>query len=120
MLRRNMVLLCGICALGMALGGCGKASPLDAKNPVTIDVWTYYNGDQLTSFDGLVGEFHETVWKEEGIIVKGYSQGSVNDLETNVLAAVKGEVGADEIPNIFAAYADTAYAVDQMGQVVEL
>lgn len=120
MLRRKMVLLCGICALGMALGGCGKASPLDAKNPVTIDVWTYYNGDQLTAFDGLVGEFNETVGKEKGIIVKGYSQGSVNDLETNVLAAVKGEVGADEIPNIFAAYADTAYAVDQMGQVVDL
>ncbi len=120
MLQKKMGLLWGICVFGVILGGCGNKSLLDAKNPVTIDVWTYYNGDQLTAFDSLVEEFNETVGKEEGIIVKGYSQGSVNDLETNVLAAVRGEVGADEVPNIFAAYADTAYAVDQMGQVVDL
>lgn len=120
MLRRTSKILVGAGALGIVLGGCGNNSPLDAKNPVSIDVWTYYNGDQLTAFDALVEEFNETVGKEKGIVVKGYSQGSVNDLESNVLAAVQGEVGADEVPNIFAAYADTAYAVDQMGQVVDL
>ena len=66
-------------------------------------LWGICVFDQLTAFDSLVEEFNETVGKEEGIIVKGYSQGSVNDLETNVLAAVRGEVGADEVPNIFAA-----------------
>ena len=120
MLRRTSKILVGAGALGIVLGGCGNNSPLDAKNPVSIDIWTYYNGDQLTAFDALVEEFNETVGKEKGIVVKGYSQGSVNDLESNVLAAVQGEVGADEVPNIFAAYADTAYAVDQMGQVVDL
>jgi len=120
MLKKKIELLCGILLMGVVFGGCGNPSPLDAKNPVTIDVWTYYNGDQLTAFDSLVEEFNGTVGKEKGIIVKGYSQGSVNDLESNVLAAVKGEVGADDVPNIFAAYADTAYAVDQLGQVVDL
>ena len=108
MLRRTSKILVGAGALGIVLGGCGNNSPLDAKNPVSIDIWTYYNGDQLTAFDALVEEFNETVGKEKGIVVKGYSQGSVNDLESNVLAAVQGEVGADEVPNIFAAYADTA------------
>ena len=107
MLRRTSKILVGAGALGIVLGGCGNNSPLDAKNPVSIDIWTYYNGDQLTAFDALVEEFNETVGKEKGIVVKGYSQGSVNDLESNVLAAVQGEVGADEVPNIFAAYADT-------------
>lgn len=100
MLRRTSKILVGAGALGIVLGGCGNNSPLDAKNPVSIDVWTYYNGDQLTAFDALVEEFNETVGKEKGIVVKGYSQGSVNDLESNVLAAVQGEVGADEVPNI--------------------
>ncbi len=119
--KRRWKLLLGIGILGGLLCGCaGGKSPLDARNPVTIRIWTYYNGDQLTAFDGLVEEFNGTVGKEKGIIVKGYSQGSVNDLEANVLAAVKGDVGADEVPNIFAAYADTAYTVDQMGQVVDL
>lgn len=118
--KKKAVLLCAVCALGLALSACGSKTPLDPKNPTKITVWTYYNGDQLSAFDSMVEEFNESVGAQKGIIVKSVSQGSVNDLETNVLAAVQGEVGADEVPNIFMAYADTAYAVDQMGQVVDL
>ncbi len=38
----------------------------------------------------------------------------------NVLDAAKGRVGALAMPNIFSAYADTAYTLEQMGQVVDL
>lgn len=117
--KRILCVLCVLCLVFAAVG-CGGKSPLDPKNPTSITIWTYYNGDQLSAFDGLVEEFNETVGAEKGIIVKSVSQGSVNDLETNVLAAVQGEVGADEVPNIFMAYADTAYTVDQMGQVMDL
>lgn len=48
------------------------------------------------------------------------SQGSVNDLETNILAAAEQKVGAAALPNIFSAYADTAYALDQMDMLVDL
>lgn len=121
-LQKKKRVLCVLCVLSLtfAIAGCGNKSPLDPKNPTSITVWTYYNGDQLSAFDGLVEEFNETVGAEKGIIVKSVSQGSVNDLETNVLAAVQGEVGADEVPNIFMAYADTAYTVDQMGRVMDL
>lgn len=118
--KYKTTLLCVVCVLGLTLSACGSKSPLDPKNPTKITVWTYYNGDQLSAFDGLVEEFNESVGAQKGIIVKSVSQGSVNDLETNVLAAVQGEVGADEVPNIFMAYADTAYAVDQLGQVMDL
>lgn len=120
--QKKKRILCALCVSGLvfAAAGCGDKSPLDPKNPTSITIWTYYNGDQLSAFDGLVEEFNETVGAEKGIIVKSVSQGSVNDLETNVLAAVQGEVGADEVPNIFMAYADTAYTVDQMGQVMDL
>lgn len=120
MTHKRIGWLCGLLAMGAIVCGCGEKTQLDAGNPVTIEVWNYYNGDQLTAFDSLVEEFNSTIGKEKGIIVEGVSQGSVNDLETKVLAAVQGEVGADEVPNIFAAYADTAYAVDQMGEVVNL
>lgn len=120
MMRKKIVSAGLVLTMGVVLAGCGNKSPLDAKNPVTIEVWNYYNGDQLTAFDNLVEEFNESVGKEKGIIVKSSSQGSVNDLETNVLAAFKGEVGAAEIPNIFMAYADTAYAADQMDGIVDL
>ncbi len=121
MIRKRIMTIGLVLAMGMTLAGCGgKKSPLDAKNPVTIEVWNYYNGDQLTAFDNLVKEFNESVGKEKGIIVKSSSQGSVNDLEMNVLAAIRGEVGAAEVPNIFMAYADTAYSADQMGGIVDL
>ena len=121
MIRKKILTIGLVLAMGMTLAGCGgEKSPLDAKNPVTIEVWNYYNGNQLTAFDNLVKEFNESVGREKGIIVKSSSQGSVNDLETNVLAAIRGEVGAAEVPNIFMAYADTAYAADQMGGIVDL
>ncbi len=123
MIRNKTTALCLILAMSAAFSGCAEKdtkSPLDPKNPVTIEVWNYYNGDQLTAFDNLVNTFNESVGKEKGIIVKSSSQGSVNDLETNALAAIRGEVGAAEIPNIFMAYADTAYTADQLGGIVDL
>ena len=97
------------------LGGC-RAS----DKPVTLTVWTYYNGDQLASFERLVEEFNTTIGKKEHITVEASSQGSINDLEKNVLDAAKGRVGALAMPNIFSAYADTAYTLEQMGLVVIL
>ncbi len=119
-LWKEMLLLGLLGLTGLVFAGCADKSPLDPKNPTPITVWTYYNGDQLSAFDSLVEEFNESVGREKGIVVKSVSQGSVNDLEKKVLAAVQGEVGADEVPNIFMAYADTAYTVDQMGQAVDL
>ena len=42
-----------------------------------ITVWTYYNGDQLESFNKLVDQFNETTGREKGIRVESASQGSV-------------------------------------------
>mgnify|MGYP002229131583 CR=1 FL=1 len=75
---------------------------------------------QLEAFNALVDEFNSTVGKEQGITVESSSHGSVTDLENNVLASAEGKVGAEAMPNIFSAYADTAYALDEMGQIADL
>ena len=116
-------LLCGLCAAALALGcaGCSDSAGPEVPAKVTnIMVWTYYNGDQLESFTRLVEQFNETVGAQKGIKVSTESQGSVNDLETSVMDSAEGKVGAAAMPNIFSAYADTAYALDQMGMVVDL
>ena len=116
-------LLCGLCAAALALGcaGCGGSAGPEVPAKVTnIMVWTYYNGDQLESSTSLVNQFNETVGAQKGIKVSTESQGSVNDLETSVMDSAEGKVGAAAVPNIFSAYADTAYALDQMGMVVDL
>ena len=116
-------LLCGLCAAALALGcgGCSGSAGSEVPAKVTdITVWTYYNGDQLESFNSLVNQFNETVGAQKGIKVSTESQGSVNDLETSVMDSAEGKVGAAAMPNIFSAYADTAYALDQMGMVMNL
>ena len=116
-------LLCGLCAAALALGCAGCGGSVGPEVPATVTnimVWTYYNGDQLESFTSLVDQFNETIGAQKGIKVSTESQGSVNDLETSVMDSAEGKVGAAAMPNIFSAYADTAYALDQMGMVVDL
>lgn len=118
----------GLLAALMMLSGCSpspgapseSSNPLDPDSPTSITIWTYYNGAQLSSFNTLVEEFNTTTGKDLGVFVESFSQGGVNDLETNVLSAAQGKVGAGDMPNIFAAYVDTAYALDQMGLVADL
>lgn len=117
MARKRVVrcLLGTVLAASLFSGCAGKKS-----DPVTITVWTYYNGDQLDAFNGLTEKFNETVGKKEGITVEGKSLGTAEDLETSVLSAANGEVGAEEVPNIFSAYSDTAYAMNQKDMLVDL
>lgn len=103
-----------LCAAALALGcaSCGGAAQSTGKSGGTagvthITVWTYYNGDQLESFNKLVDQFNETTGREKGIRVESVIQGSMSDLETNVMDAAQGKVGAAAMPNIFSAYADT-------------
>ena len=107
-------------ALVLGMTGCGKKSPLDPKNPVSLTVWHYYNGSQQAAFDVLVEEFNDTVGREKGIYVQSYSQGSVSDLETAVRDAIDEKVGAGVMPDIFSSYADTAYEVEQAGALANL
>ena len=57
-------------------------------------------------FNRLVREFNKTVGKEKGIVVEGSGQGTISELEANVLDAIQGKAGADQMPNMFAAYGD--------------
>lgn len=118
-------LIPGALALLLLLSACSQTDSqqealLDPNDPVYLTVWTYYNGTQLTAFQDMVEQFNQTRGKELGIMVEGFSHGAVLDLEDNVRAAAQGDVGADDLPNMFAAYGDSAFAIDQMGLVADL
>lgn len=113
------VLMLAVTAL--CFSGCGKEkTPLDPKDPVSLTVWHYYHGAQQAAFDALVEEFNETIGKDKGIYVQGYSHGSVSDLESAVRDSMAGKVGSETMPDIFSSYADTAYEVEQSGILVNL
>lgn len=123
MKRRIALFLCAALAAAV-LTGCadgGEARPkLDPKDPVGLEIWHYYNGPQKEAFDALVTEFNETVGQEQGIVVEAFSQGNVNELADKVLDAAEKKVGAEAIPDIFAAYADTAYQIDKIGLLADI
>ena len=117
--------MAGLTAITAALlTGCSRdpdaSVRLDPKNPVTVEIWHYYNGPQKTAFDDLVSQFNEGPGREQGVVVEAFSQGNVNELIQKVIDAADQKVGAGEIPDIFAAYADTAYQLDQKGLVASL
>lgn len=110
------------CTISLLLAGCG-ADPnhgLDPTEPVTITIWHYYNGVQQETFDSMVVEFNETVGHEQGIVVEARSKGTISDLSESVLASLRQDDGAEIAPDMFAAYAETAYTADQIGCVADL
>ena len=123
MRERRKILAAVLLMTGTLLTGCGNSSAnvkLDPDHPVSLTAWHYYNGAQQATFDTLVEEFNATVGQEKGIYVEGYSQGSVSDLEEAVSAALRGDVGASDLPDIFSSYADTAYAVQKQDKLADL
>ncbi|MDO4272464.1 MAG: extracellular solute-binding protein [Eubacteriales bacterium] len=120
---KRKICLCMAGLLAVSLAGCsgsGSTKLLDPKNPITLTIWHYYNGNQQSAFDSLVDEFNETEGKDKGIFIQSYSQGAVDSLEAAVMSSIKGEVGADEVPDIFSSYADTAYSIEEMGKLADI
>lgn len=116
-----------ITLLSISICGCNSktdnpdiTSSLDPDNPVSLTVWHYYNGTQQATFDTLLDEFNSTVGKEKGIYIKAYSHGSIEDLEDAITSSLKGDIGAEPLPDIFSSYADTAYKVQKQGKLTDL
>lgn len=119
--RRRISILFLSVVLCFTLNGCSRANgPLDPDNPVHITIWHYYNGTQLAAFDRMIEEFNQTVGKERGVFVESFSQGGANDLARVVLDTANGVAGAGCLPDIFAAYPDTAYEVNLLGLATDL
>ncbi|SBW01140.1 putative lipoprotein [uncultured Eubacteriales bacterium] len=123
--KRRRICTAAVCAalLITVLAGCGGQGSLgagDKEDPITITLWHYYNGAQQKVFNEMVQEFNSTVGAEQGILVEAQSYGTVNDLSSKVLDAVYEKVGAEEVPDVFASYADTAYEINSLGKVADL
>ncbi len=94
--------------------------PLNPDKPITVTIWHYYNGNTKEAFDTLVSEFNETVGIERGIVVDAKSQGDVTQLATAVFDAANESIGSAPMPDIFASYADNAFRVHQIIDLVSL
>ena len=76
--KRLAALVCAALML-LSLAACGSEEQTPPSDPVTITIWTYYNGSQLEAFTDLITRFNDTVGRENSITVESYSQSSVAD-----------------------------------------
>lgn len=121
-LRKPAAIMLILCLTVTLLSGCRKDQNhgLDPNAPTSIVIWHYYNGVQQENFDNMLRGFNETVGREMGIVVDARNKNSISDLADGVLAALRGDAGAEEAPDMFTAYAETVYVADQLGSVVDL
>lgn len=115
------IFLC--CCMALTLMGCANKSKnhgLNPKNPQEITIWNYYNGAQAVAFEASVNEFNNSVGREKGIIVTAQSKSSIEDLSDALTASANQEVGAEEMPDIFQCYSDSAVVLDQKDILADL
>lgn len=96
------------------------ADLLDPKNPVTVNVWNYYSGQQGIQFNELVDQFNNTEGRERGIIVTSTTQSSIDVLADELLKAVNAEVGAQTLPDMAAVYPETAFILNEKDAIVPI
>lgn len=96
-----------------------KANPLNPEQPISVTLWHYYSGHAKTKFDQLVNDFNNTTGIEKGIVVDAQSHGEIQQLETAVFDAANQKLGAQRLPDIFATYADNAFRVSQLVDLID-
>ena len=121
MKKRWIIPLAAIASLGFLMG-CQTKKPygLSKKDPISITIWHYYNGVQKEAFDSLVQSFNETEGREQGIFVKALNKGSVDELSSQIKDSIDHKTGSEPLPDLFSAYADNVYEIDQKGLAADL
>lgn len=112
---RIAVALC--CAAVVFITACTPQKP---KAPISLTVWHYYSSAQQRVLLDLIAEFNETVGTENNIVVEACNKGSLNDIRNAVTQSSEQYVGSDNLPNIFSAYADTAYEFYNKGIIADI
>lgn len=138
-LKRNKLLAGSLLLCTIALSGCSSdssnststsnntstssdtsSSPQtlsENSEKIVLTLWHYYNGTTKDMLDNMIDEFNETLGLEKNITVEAYSHSNVSELASALVSAANKEVGMDDMPDIFAAYSDTALLLNDLGVV---
>lgn len=109
-----------ICLVSLFLTGCKSDDPLNAKNPVTINLWHNYGGSMKDTMDNLIDEFNDTEGKEKGIIINVTSLSGSATIHEKLKMAVNDEPGAPELPDITTLYPNTALMLAEKGLLANI
>lgn len=121
MKKIRLVSACLLLSSAVLLQGCSSNDHgLNPDKPVTLTLWHYYSGSQKQAFDELVDEFNETQGKKQGINVDAVAKGSISNISDDLKSSLEKKVNAPELPNIFAAYGDTAEDMEKVEKLAAI
>lgn len=108
-------------AAGLLAGCAAPGVPTrETEEPEYVTVWNYYNGPQKERFDLLVQRFNETEGLEKKIVVEAVSMGNLGGLVQAISESAEEQIGSAKLPQLCAAYADTALELDQKGLLADI
>ena len=94
---------------------------LNKNEPITINIWHYYSASQKENFDSLIDNFNASEGAKYGVYVRGIRRaGNASEISSFLADALSQKLGADETPDIFSAYPDTAYDFNKQGLLLDL
>ena len=121
MKKLRLAAVCMLLLSATVLQGCSANDHgLDPDKPITLTLWHYYSCSQKQAFDELVDEFNETQGKKQGISVDAVAKGSISNISADLKSSLEKKVNAPELPNIFAAYGDTAEDMEKAEKLVSI
>ncbi len=104
----------------VAVTACsGQEVSTDKTSPTTIEIWTYYMGDQKIMFDKMTEDFNQTVGAEKNIIVSHKTFGDSYELDEALLSAVKDDAGALNPPNMFITYRGIDHKLREYKELID-
>ncbi|MBQ8790788.1 MAG: extracellular solute-binding protein [Ruminiclostridium sp.] len=90
--------------MAVCLSACSDKTRPDADDPVTLTMWHVYGSQTKSPLNDAIDEFNETVGKEKGVTVNVVSVTSSSAIDKAIASSVKGEPGAEKLPDLFTAY----------------
>ena len=97
----------------VCLSGCSDKTKPDADNPVTLTMWHVYGSQTKSPLNDAIDQFNDTVGRENGVTVNVVSVTSSSAIDKALSASANGELGADDLPDLFTAYPRVAEIVGE-------
>ncbi|WP_245534722.1 extracellular solute-binding protein [Treponema primitia] len=86
---------------------------------MSLTVWHTYVRPMDFGFKTLVDEFNDTIGKQEGVFITISSTADAPNLNEKLFAAIEGDPGAPEIPDMAVVYPSIAAALAQKGLAMD-
>ena len=107
-MKKLIALIFSLLLITSAMTSCGQTTLLDPDAPVTLSLWHVYGEQADAPMNKLVEEFHATVGHEKGIVITVTNVTNTSKIGGQLKAAMNGEPGASEMPDLFSAHTSHA------------